>query len=155
MNERIRELIRESNLDMYGLGKERHRWEYTVEKFAELIVRECAELFVDQKYMILNPHEPFANERVRALKEHDKDTVKKIKKHFGVDSAGKALAQPKQEQKYRRNGDDWVPLYTAPPQRKPLTDEDVERIVREARVGEHGIGYTIARAIEAAHDIKE
>ena len=47
------------------------------------------------------------------------------------------------------------PLYTTPPQRKPLTDEDVERIVREARVGEHGIGYTIARAIEAAHDIKE
>ena len=52
-------------------------------------------------------------------------------------------------------GDDWVPLYTAPPQRKPLTDEDIERIVREARVGEHGIGYTIARAIEAAHNIKE
>ena len=52
-------------------------------------------------------------------------------------------------------GDDWVPLYTTPPQRKPLTDEDVERIVREARVGEHGIGYTIARAIEAAHGIKE
>ena len=52
-------------------------------------------------------------------------------------------------------GDDWVPLYTTPPQRKPLTDEDVERIVREARVGEHGIGYTIARAIEAAHDLKE
>ena len=47
------------------------------------------------------------------------------------------------------------PLYTAPSQRKPLTDEDVERIVREARVGEHGIGYTIARAIEAAHNIKE
>jgi len=37
----------------------------------------------------------------------------------------------------------------------PLTDEDVECIVREARVGEHGIGYTIARAIEAAHNIKE
>jgi len=55
------------------------------EKFAELIVRECAELFVDQKYMILNPHEPFANERVRALKEHDKDTVRKIKHHFGVE----------------------------------------------------------------------
>ena len=47
------------------------------------------------------------------------------------------------------------PLYTTPPQRKPLTSEDVERIVREARVGEHGIGYTIARAIEAAHGIKE
>lgn len=54
-------------------------------KFSELIVAECAGLFVDQKYMILNPHEPFANERVRALKEHDKDTVKKIKHHFGVE----------------------------------------------------------------------
>ena len=48
-----------------------------------------------------------------------------------------------------------VPITDLPPQRKPLTDEDVERIVREARVGEHGIGYTIARAIEAAHGIKE
>jgi hypothetical protein len=35
--------------------------------------------------MILNPHEPFANERVRALKEHDKYTVRKIKGHFGVE----------------------------------------------------------------------
>jgi len=47
MNERIKELVRESNLDMYGLGKERHRWEYTVEKFAELIVRECAEICLE------------------------------------------------------------------------------------------------------------
>jgi hypothetical protein len=75
MNQRIRELATEAELEL------------TIEtkKFAELIVRECAELFVDQKYMILNPHEPFANERVRALKEHDKDTVKKIKHHFGVE----------------------------------------------------------------------
>ena len=61
------------------------RVEFDKQKFAELIVRECADLFVDQKYMILNPHEPFANERVRALKQHDKDTVKKIKQHFGVE----------------------------------------------------------------------
>jgi hypothetical protein len=54
------------------------------QKFAELIVEECAGLFVDQKYMILNPNEPFANERVRVLKEHDKDTFRKIKGHFGV-----------------------------------------------------------------------
>ena len=75
MNERIRELATEAELEL------------TIEtkKFAELIVKECAELFVDQKYMILNPHEPFANERVRALKEHDKDTVRKIRKHFGVE----------------------------------------------------------------------
>ena len=86
MNERIRLLAEQAGIisaeyngfDPTGLTKAQR-------KFAELIVRECAELFVDQKYMILNPHEPFANERVRALKEHDKDTVKKIKKHFGVE----------------------------------------------------------------------
>ena len=36
-----------------------------------------------------------------------------------------------------------------------LTDEEIERIVVSARVGEYGIGHTIARAIEAAHGIKE
>ena len=76
-----------------------------------------------------------------------------------------ALAQPEQEpvaweQFYPDIGKPQIAInpetvgYVAP-QRKPLTDEDVERIVREARVGEHGIGYTIARAIEAAHGIKE
>ena len=42
-------------------------------------------------------------------------------------------------------------VYTSPPQRQwvGLTDEQIQRIVLEARVGEHGIGHTIARAIEA------
>jgi len=86
MNERIRQLAREAGIKMahdetlaLGYLDTAHK------KFAELIVRECMELFVDQKYMILNPHEPFANERVRALKEHDRDTVRKIKQHFGVE----------------------------------------------------------------------
>ena len=48
-----------------------------------------------------------------------------------------------------------IPLYFALPQRKPLTDEHIFAIVVNARVGEHGIGHTIARAIEAAHGIKE
>ena len=85
MNKRIKQLKdqcwveRRWNNDMWI---EKH---IDLELFAELIVEECAGLFVDQKYMILNPHEPFANERVRALKEHDKDTVRKIKGHFGVE----------------------------------------------------------------------
>jgi hypothetical protein len=56
-----------------------------IEKFAELIVADCADVFVDRRYMVLNPLEPFADERVRALKTHDKDTVNTIKKHFGVE----------------------------------------------------------------------
>ena len=90
MNERAVELYKQAVTFAYNTaGKDAGKGtvieSLTAGKFAELIVRECAELFVDQKYMILNPHEPFANERVRALKEHDKDTVKKIKKHFGVE----------------------------------------------------------------------
>ena len=41
MNERIREFARTSHLDVYGLGKDRAKWEDTLEKFAELIVQEC------------------------------------------------------------------------------------------------------------------
>ena len=41
MNELIRKFERESHIDVYGLGKDRIKWEETLEKFAELIVREC------------------------------------------------------------------------------------------------------------------
>ena len=41
MNERIRTLARESHLDVYGLGTDRAKWEATVVKFAELIIRDC------------------------------------------------------------------------------------------------------------------
>ena len=49
---------------------------------------------------------------------------------------------------------DDVPLYITPPQRKPLTDEEIKKCWDSA-------GYTgiipkgFARAIEAAHSIKE
>jgi hypothetical protein len=39
--DRIMELVRESHLDVYALGKDHEKWEATVKKFAELIVREC------------------------------------------------------------------------------------------------------------------
>jgi hypothetical protein len=41
MKEKIRQFARESGLDIYGLGKDRTKWEDTMTKFAELIVREC------------------------------------------------------------------------------------------------------------------
>ncbi len=44
MNKRSRELVRESHLDVYGLGKDRDKWERTIEKFAELIVQECKDI---------------------------------------------------------------------------------------------------------------
>jgi hypothetical protein len=84
MNERTLELALLAGLKKAHGADREYIGDFDWRHFAELIVKECAELFVDQRYMILSPHEPFANERVRALKEHDKDTVKKIKEHFGV-----------------------------------------------------------------------
>ena len=54
---------------------------------------------------------------------------------------------------------DIVPLYTTPPQRKPLTDEEIDKLPWEPHEGNpmtfaEGLRY-FARAIEAAHGIKE
>jgi len=45
MNERIKELTKQSGLDVYGLGLDRVKWESAIEKFAELIIHECAESY--------------------------------------------------------------------------------------------------------------
>jgi hypothetical protein len=54
MNYKIREFERESGLDVYGLGKNRDKWEAAVEKFADLIINECANVFplthTDEQY---------------------------------------------------------------------------------------------------------
>jgi hypothetical protein len=67
MNKLIRNLERESGLDVYGLGRDRAKWESVVEGFAELIVRECVDLVDnhDDSY----PYVSFGD---------------MIKKHFGV-----------------------------------------------------------------------
>ena len=52
------------------------------------------------------------------------------------------------------------PLYTTPPQRKPLTDEEIGNCIDEVNLksqyGHHHFGWhkQFARAIEAAHGIK-
>ena len=75
--------------------------------------------------------------------------------------SSKALAQPEQEpvawmwrdgtvtsDSDRADGT-WTPLYTTPPQRKPLTDEEIGRVA-----GDSLDAWSCARAIEAAHGIK-
>jgi len=68
MNERIREFARTSHLDVYGLGKDRAKWEDTLEKFAELIVRECCLLTEQYQH------------RVTFYRADET-----IKRHFGVE----------------------------------------------------------------------
>ena len=42
--ERIREYAKASGLDVYGLGKDREKWEAAVERFALSIVKECVKV---------------------------------------------------------------------------------------------------------------
>jgi hypothetical protein len=48
-----------------------------------------------------------------------------------------------------------TPLYTTPPQRKPLTDEEIILIVAECASSYQHTDIHFARAIERAHGIKE
>lgn len=76
-----------------------------------------------------------------------------------------ALAQPEQEPvawiEHHKAGDNLVwdepskgtPLYTTPPQRKPLTDEAIAKEFYKFEAA--GAWYQFARAVEAAHGIKE
>jgi hypothetical protein len=61
---------------------------------------------------------------------------------------------------YRMKGDDRQPLYTAPPQRQPLTDEQVRDLwswsaTAEAERTANTQQHAFARAIERAHVIGE
>jgi hypothetical protein len=77
MNERIRELLVEAHKQTKGGIYSGHPSEWT-EKFAELIVRECAELSVNSQY---------ANTKSEYYEGFNEALVyagNKIRKHFGV-----------------------------------------------------------------------
>jgi hypothetical protein len=43
-NKRLREIERESKLEIFGLGARREIWEKALEKYAELIIKDCIEI---------------------------------------------------------------------------------------------------------------
>ena len=52
MKERIRDLEKQSGIDVYSLGLDRAKWESKLEKFAQLMVKECAnKIEHDYKYV--------------------------------------------------------------------------------------------------------
>ena len=40
MNERIKQFVKESHLDVYGLVKDRVSWESTIERFSEMLLQD-------------------------------------------------------------------------------------------------------------------
>ena len=85
MNERIKELLQES-YSHFGHGKYRTP-ELVAEKFAELIVRECMDVGLEQKkwvedQTVFDPRDENWN---RARIQQSQHIVDKIKQHFGVE----------------------------------------------------------------------
>jgi hypothetical protein len=71
MNKKLRQFEKESKLEIFGLGAKRVPWEAALEKYAELIVRECSQISRDHQRNYYESH----GDRI----------AKKIKEHFGVE----------------------------------------------------------------------
>ena len=82
MNERINELIKQATVEVqlyYGPAGISHTKKFDKEKFAELLIRECAELSVNSRY---------ANTKSEYYEGFNEALVyvgNKIKQHFGVE----------------------------------------------------------------------
>ena len=48
MNNTLRELAKKSGIYIYGLGKDREKWEQCLEQFAKLIANECSQIAMNQ-----------------------------------------------------------------------------------------------------------
>lgn len=87
--DRIMELVRESHLDVYALGKDHEKWEATVKKFAELIVAECISMCDNVSADYLKHRKgasDFQDKNIYAEGEAACDIIKyKMKKRFGVE----------------------------------------------------------------------
>lgn len=44
MNKRLRQFEKESKLEIFGLGARRDIWEAALEKYAELVAKDCADI---------------------------------------------------------------------------------------------------------------
>ena len=86
MNERIEKLAEQCRIETYGVNGELLEFGFDTEKFAELIVGECADIALEQKkwvedMKVHNPNDEFWN---RARIQQSQHIVDKIKEHLGV-----------------------------------------------------------------------
>jgi hypothetical protein len=83
MNTQLRQFEKQSGLEIFGLGAKRHIWEAALEKYAELIVKECARIARATPC-------PYEEDEVRQRLGHTWDMAsleagREIGKHFGVE----------------------------------------------------------------------
>ena len=77
MNERLRQLVKQSRIDVYALGTDNTKWEAAVNRFAQSVIQECL--------LSLEP-DPMAPEIDYAVEEKFYHrSAKKIKRHFEIE----------------------------------------------------------------------
>jgi hypothetical protein len=83
----------------------------------------------------------------RLGQEIEQEPVAWINEHGHIDCGLDAILDPT----------GWTPLYTHPPQRKPLTDEEIAEFAQRMEASDPTDSFwrEFARAIEAAHGIRE
>ena len=84
----------------------------------------------------------------QALEQPEPEPVAVVSGYFG----GKCVVLPTDPARIFNSG---IAFYTHPPKRKPLTDEEIILIVAECASSHQHTDIHFARAIEAAHGIKE
>ena len=150
--EDIIRMARESGMELYGLGKDRERFIYHLERFAALVAaaerQACAKVveaytgaWDDQGYAL--------------AAKYERDTGKKLTRIVPM------AEQPAHQEpvawisesenllSWDKFYDHMTPLYTSPPASKPwvgLTDEEIQKIWRNS---EHMTVNQVCRAIEA------
>jgi hypothetical protein len=104
MNELLRNLVSESNLDIYGLGMSKDKFEHIVEKFAKLIVQECI-----QQLEIGKKCDPYKGELFTC--EHNDNIdyqIEVLKEHFEPVHASDTSSE--RVNKTAKNEHEWVGL---------------------------------------------
>jgi len=77
MNERLRQIVKQSRIDVYGLGTDNAKWEAALDRFGQALIQECL--------LSLEP-DPMAPEIDYDVEQKFyQRSARKIKQHFGIE----------------------------------------------------------------------
>ena len=92
-----------------------------------------------------------------ALAQPEQEPVAWLQIGVGPLHEGDVIARTTKPKEWNSEWWKFEPLYTTPPQRKPLTDEEIMNIAKVSCIGisPHEDTLNFAKVIEAVHGIKE
>ena len=76
MNDRCRQLARQSRLDVYGLGTDNAKWEAALDRFGQALIQECL--------LALEPNSMSSEIDYDVEEKFYKRSAAKIQKHFDL-----------------------------------------------------------------------